>query len=48
MSSHTKDYDVTYKVLLIGETGVGKTSLIRSYSRPNESFTAALLPTYGE
>jgi len=48
MSSQTKDYDITYKVLVIGETAVGKTSLIRSYSKPNESFTPSLLPTYGE
>lgn len=47
MSSHSKDYDVSYKVLLIGESGVGKTSLIRSYSKPNETFTSTLLPTYG-
>jgi len=47
MSSQTKDYDITYKVLVIGETAVGKTSLIRSYSKPNESFTPSLLPTYG-
>lgn len=47
MSLQEKDYDVTYKVLLIGETGVGKTSLIRCYFNPNESFRVALMPTIG-
>lgn len=47
MSSKSKDYDISYKVLLIGETAVGKSSLIRSYSKPNESFTTSLMPTYG-
>ncbi|KAJ7394119.1 Ras- protein Rab-13 [Desmophyllum pertusum] len=47
MSSQPKDYDITYKVLLIGESAVGKSSLIKCYSKPNQSFTATLLPTYG-
>ena len=48
MSLREKDYDVTYKILIIGESAVGKTSLIKCYSKPNESFRAALLPTIGE
>lgn len=48
MSSQPKDYDITYKVLLIGESAVGKTSLIRCYSKPDQSFTSTLMPTYGE
>lgn len=47
MSSRSKDYDISYKVLLIGESGVGKTSLIKSYSKPNEAFTPSLLSTVG-
>ncbi|XP_078360338.1 ras-related protein Rab-13-like [Oculina patagonica] len=47
MSSQPKDYDISYKVLLIGESAVGKTSLIRCYSKPDQSFTSTLLPTYG-
>lgn len=47
MSSEAKDYDVSYKVLLIGESAVGKTSLIRCYSKPNESFSSTLMPTFG-
>ncbi|XP_073238560.1 uncharacterized protein [Porites lutea] len=47
MSSRSKDYDISYKVLLIGESGVGKTSLIKSYSKPNETFTPSLLSTVG-
>ena len=46
--SFQSNADITYKVLLIGESAVGKTSLIRSYSKPDESFTPSLLPTYGE
>lgn len=48
MSLREKDYDVTYKILIIGESAVGKTSLIKCYSKPNESFRVALLPTIGE
>ena len=48
MSSRSKDYDISYKVLLIGESGVGKTSLIKSYSKPNEAFTPSLLSTVGK
>jgi len=34
-------------VLVIGESAVGKTSLIKSYSKPDETFTPSLMPTYG-
>jgi len=47
MSSQPKDYDLSYKVLLIGESAVGKSSLIRCYSKPDQPFTSALMPTYG-
>lgn len=47
MSSQPKDFDISYKVLLVGESGVGKSSLIRSYSKPDEAFALSLLPTYG-
>ncbi|XP_068744369.1 uncharacterized protein [Montipora capricornis] len=47
MSSQSKDFDISYKVLLVGESGVGKSSLIRSYSKPDEAFALSLLPTYG-
>lgn len=41
----TMDFDVTYKVLLVGETGVGKTSLITSMK--GADFRKSLLPTVG-
>ena len=48
MSLQPKEYDLSYKVLLIGESTVGKSSLIRCYSKPDQAFTSALMPTYGE
>ena len=48
MSLQPKEYDLSYKVLLIGESAVGKSSLIRCYSKPDQAFTSALMPTYGE
>ena len=43
-----KNYDLTYKVMVIGETGVGKTSLIRCYSEPDKPFCSNLLTTVGK
>ncbi|XP_064645774.1 ras-related protein Rab-13-like [Lineus longissimus] len=40
-----KDFDVKYKVLLIGESKVGKTSLIRCLMGDN--FNSSLMSTYG-
>ena len=48
MSSPSKHYDITYKVLVVGEMSVGKTSLIRKYSRPDEKMTMAYITTVGE
>jgi GTPase SAR1 family protein len=47
MSSPVKDYDITYKVLVVGEMSVGKTSLIRRYSRPEEKMAMSYLTTVG-
>ena len=41
-----KDYDVIYKALVIGETQVGKTALVRRYKNPNAKLPN-LLPTIG-
>jgi len=42
-----KNYDITYKILVLGETSVGKTALIRKYFSPNEPFSTSLLSTVG-
>ena len=47
MSLPGKDYDITYKVLVIGEMSVGKTSLIRRYFRPEEKIAMSYLTTVG-
>jgi GTPase SAR1 family protein len=47
MSSPDKGYDITYKVLVVGEMSVGKTSLIRRYSRPEEKMALSYLTTVG-
>ncbi|CAB3997928.1 ras-related Rab-3D-like [Paramuricea clavata] len=47
MSSPDKGYDITYKVLVVGEMSVGKTSLIRRYSRPEEKMAMSYLTTVG-
>ena len=36
MSVKKKEFDITYKVLVVGESTVGKTSLIRMLSHPGE------------
>ena len=43
-----KDYDVTYKVLVLGESTVGKTALIRYHCEKDREFNANLVPTIGE
>lgn len=40
-----KEFDVKYKVLIIGNSGVGKTALIRALM--GESFSMEMLPTIG-
>ncbi|XP_013393065.1 ras-related protein Rab-13 isoform X2 [Lingula anatina] len=40
-----KEFDVKYKVLLIGNSGVGKTALIRALTQ--EEFSMEMLPTIG-
>lgn len=47
MSSPAKDYDIKYKVLVVGEMSVGKTSLIRRYSHPEENMVMSYLTTVG-
>ncbi|XP_028402351.1 ras-related protein Rab-13-like [Dendronephthya gigantea] len=47
MSTPSKDYDITYKVLVIGESSVGKTCLIQRYSRPDEKLAMAYVTTIG-
>ncbi|XP_046856985.1 ras-related protein Rab-8A-like [Xenia sp. Carnegie-2017] len=42
-----KDYDITYKVLVVGEMTVGKTSLIRRYSTPNDLVVMSYMTTVG-
>lgn len=40
------DYDIIYKALVIGESSVGKTALVRRYKNPNSKLPN-LLPTIG-
>lgn len=40
------DYDIIYKALVIGESSVGKTALVRKYKNPNSKLPN-LLPTIG-
>eukprot|EP00794_Sanderia_malayensis_P019456 gene19456-21379_t len=42
-----RDFDVTYKVLVLGEASVGKTALIQSYTEKDRPFDPMLLPTIG-
>ncbi len=48
MSIIRRNYDVTYKVLVLGEASVGKTALIQSYTEKDKPFDAMLLPTIGK
>ena len=47
MSSPGKNYEITYKVLVVGEMSVGKTSLIRRYSCPEKKMAMSYLTTVG-
>eukprot|EP00795_Rhopilema_esculentum_P003623 gene3623-14857_t len=44
-TSVPKDYDVTFKVLVLGDSGVGKTCLVRRFT--DGDFTANFLSTIG-
>ena len=41
-----RDYDVTYKILVLGDSGVGKTCLIRRFT--DDDFTDSFLSTIGK
>ena len=41
------DYDLIYKAIVIGESHVGKTALIRKYQNPDKELPN-LLPTIGK
>ena len=43
-----KDYDIRYKVLVVGESTVGKSSIIRMLSRPDEELPCSLVTTVGK
>jgi len=43
--SAIKDYDITYKILVLGDSGVGKTCLIRRFT--DDDFTDSFLSTIG-
>eukprot|EP00112_Aurelia_sp_Birch-Aquarium-sp1_P026481 Seg940.12 transcript_id=Seg940.12/GoldUCD/mRNA.D3Y31 product="Ras-related protein RABE1a" protein_id=Seg940.12/GoldUCD/D3Y31 len=47
MSLRKKNYDVTYKVLVLGESTVGKTALIKCYTESDKEFDPNLVPTIG-
>ena len=44
--SAIKDYDITYKILVLGDSGVGKTCLIRRFT--DDDFTDSFLSTIGK
>jgi len=46
--SRTRTFDLQYKVLVIGESAVGKTSLIRCYANPDQPFETNMVSTVGE
>lgn len=48
MSLRKKNYDVTYKVLVLGESTVGKTALIKCYTESDKEFDPNLVPTIGK
>ena len=41
-----KDYEMTYKILVLGDSGVGKTCLIRRFT--DDNFTDSFLSTIGK
>ena len=41
-----KEYDVLYKLLLIGDSSVGKTCILQKYT--NDSFDSTFITTVGE
>lgn len=47
MSFKKNNYDITYKVLVLGEASVGKTALIQSYTNNDQAFDPMLVPTIG-
>ena len=47
MSLKKRDYDVTYKVLVLGESTVGKTALICSHCETEKEFNPNLVLTIG-
>ncbi|EDO40408.1 predicted protein [Nematostella vectensis] len=42
-----REYDLQYKVIVIGESGVGKSSLIRCYAHPDQPFCSNMITTVG-
>ena len=45
MSQYDKNYNTTYKVLVLGESGVGKTSIIRRFT--DEKYQESYISTIG-
>ncbi|KAK3728553.1 hypothetical protein QZH41_011644 [Actinostola sp. cb2023] len=45
--SKTKEFDLQYKVIVIGESAVGKSSLIRCYANPSQPFETNMITTVG-
>ena len=43
-----KDYDVLFKVLLIGNSGVGKSSIVQHYLESNTPMESQFITTIGE
>ena len=46
VSDGNDKFDLTYKAIVIGESQVGKTALVKSYKNPNSKLPN-LLPTIG-
>ena len=41
-----KTYDFLFKLLLVGDSGVGKTCMLTRYTE--DAFNSTFIPTYGE